>query len=173
MHIGQGSQVVATIAPSRKILPTARQASRMAFTSAWAVMSVVSTTVLWEQESSLPSRAIAQPKGLWPAARPCRHFSIAKCISSAGSIDLSLDSSHRLGRLGEKRNPCPAFTLSCRRAVGKIALVGGEYRQGDSARAAAGAEINSAVKMELSSSGDVQSNGASASEGARGPVDAC
>ena len=43
MHIGQGSQVVATIAPSRKMLPVWRQASRMAFTSAWAVMSVVST----------------------------------------------------------------------------------------------------------------------------------
>ena len=82
MHIGHGSQVVATIAPSRKMLPMCRQASRMAFTSAWAVMSVVSTTVLWEHDRISPSRAIAQPKGLWPEAKPWRHFSIANRINS-------------------------------------------------------------------------------------------
>ena len=86
MHIGHGSQVVATIAPSRKMLPVWRHASRMAFTSAWAVMSVVSTTVLCEQDRISSSRAIAQPNGLWPKAMPCRHFSIANRINSEGSM---------------------------------------------------------------------------------------
>ena len=74
-----------------------RQASRMAFTSAWAVMSVVSTTVLCEQDSTSSPRAIAQPNGLCPAAKPWRHFSIASCISSAGSMaaTVSLRSNRR------------------------------------------------------------------------------
>lgn len=86
MHIGHGSQVVATTAPSRKMLPMLRQASRMAFTSAWAVISVVSTTVLCEQEITFPFCSMAQPKGLWPAAMPARHFSMASCINSEGDI---------------------------------------------------------------------------------------
>lgn len=86
MHIGHGSQVVATMAPFKKMSPTVRQASRIAFTSAWAVISVVSTTVLCEHATTRPSRSMAQPKGLWPAAIPCRHFSIASCINSSGDI---------------------------------------------------------------------------------------
>src|SRR6185312_13156386 len=86
MHIGHGSQVVATIAPSKKMFPVWRQASRIALTSAWAVISVVSTTVLWEHDKISPSRAIAQPNGLWPKAKPWRHLSIASRINSEGSM---------------------------------------------------------------------------------------
>src|SRR5262245_19780503 len=89
MHIGHGSHVVATIAPSRKISPTALFASRIAFTSACAVMSVVITTVLCEHDSTLLSRAIAQPNGLCPAFIPWRHLSIANRMSSEGSMELT------------------------------------------------------------------------------------
>ena len=60
--------------------------ARMAFTSAWAVMSVVSTTVLCSRATTRSPTAMAQPNGLWPRARPSRHVSMAICIRSSGVI---------------------------------------------------------------------------------------
>jgi hypothetical protein len=73
MHIAQGSQVVATTAPSMKIAPCRRHAARKAFTSACAVGSWVAQVVLCSTASTSSASAIAQPKGDCPAATPARH----------------------------------------------------------------------------------------------------
>ena len=82
MHMGHGSQVVATRQSSRCTCPAVRHAARKALISACAVMSVEATTVLCVTARTLSSRAMAQPKGLWPSAIPRCAASTANCINS-------------------------------------------------------------------------------------------
>src|SRR5437899_1816282 len=55
----------------------------MAWTSAWAVMSMVSQTTLCVQLTTSPLRAMQAPNGVWPCWMPSRAFSIARRMRSA------------------------------------------------------------------------------------------
>src|SRR5512140_2990699 len=79
-HMGQGSQVVYITHPVRSMVPSAFAAARMALTSAWAVGSVVGHTVLWVQDTTLPSLTTAAPDGELPAAIPSRVLAMACCM---------------------------------------------------------------------------------------------
>src|SRR5262245_47466412 len=102
MHIGQGSHVVATMLPSRCQLPVCLQPIRRAFTSAWAVLSMVVSTVLCAVAIPLPACSIAQPKGLLPVLNPSRVCSIARRINSSGFIAIL----QWCGRIGWGTDKC-------------------------------------------------------------------
>ena len=62
-HIGQGSHEVKISHPLRSKVPRRRVASLMALTSAWAVGSQSSVTLLAASATISPPRAITAPKG--------------------------------------------------------------------------------------------------------------
>ena len=63
MHIGHGSQVVATTAPGKRVSPLAWDAARKAMISACAVMSLSACTRLPSAARIRPSSSITQPIG--------------------------------------------------------------------------------------------------------------
>src|SRR5579859_1758441 len=80
--MGHGSHDEKITQPERSIVFSLRQASRIAWISAWAVMSVVCQTTLCVQLTTSPARAMQEPNGVWPCWTPSRAFAIARRMRS-------------------------------------------------------------------------------------------
>ena len=88
--------------PESSIAFSALHACRIAFTSAWAVMSVVAHTTLCAHATTAPSLTMQAPNGVWPFSIPSIVFSKARAMnfaSVARSISLRVSYGFEPGKL--------------------------------------------------------------------------